>query len=213
MRMNVINDILKIKSRSVFKLLIIMTISLNTMFIVIYLSTINGHAKIVNSLLLVTNEFFLTPSFSNVYGYPQQDVFAVQNQSNSESTPSNAITSTNITNLFSTSSGNSLDIKVEPTPIPIRLDDTTKFKIYFYELNSSQIQVHVDYDFVIIKDGTEVFSAAKKIQQPLLHTAEGIVTIPYKFVSSGNYTLKVLIFGINFIPISPEESTFNIFVN
>jgi hypothetical protein len=45
--------------------------------------------------------------------------------------------------------------------------------------------------------------------QPLLHTAEGIVTIPFKFNSSGNYTLEVAVMGINFVPIRTEYASFD----
>lgn len=209
-----ISNIQYIQSQFILKLFVLAIININVIFSFIYLNTIDGHGKILDLFTTAMNKIISTKYFPNAYGYGQQSIFALQNQSDSNQNMTHLdLTPNNITRLFSTSSGNSLDVSVEPTPIPIKIDNKTKFKIYFYQLNSSQIQVHVDYDFIIIKDDREVFSAAKQIQQPLLHTAEGIVTIPYQFITNGNYTLKVLIFGINFIPISPEESTFKITVD
>jgi hypothetical protein len=41
-----------------------------------------------------------------------------------------------------------------------------------------------------------------------LHTAEGIVTIPFTLEEAGNYTIKVSVMGINFIPMATEYADF-----
>lgn len=126
----------------------------------------------------------------------EQSVYSTPNEINSD--------------MFSSTNGGSLDVKISPLPIPINSQDETKFKITFFEPNSSTVQVHVDYDLIISSDNQEIFSASKLTGQPLLHTAEGIVTIPYKFESPGLYNIKVPVLGINFVPINPEFAEFEV---
>ena len=110
--------------------------------------------------------------------------------------------------IVSATSGKSLDIKISPSVSPIKSQDEIKFKVAFLQPNSNKIQVHVDYDFIVFLDGDEIFSASKQTGQPLLHTAEGTVTIPYSFLSSGLYIVKISVLGINFVPINPESADF-----
>ena len=116
-------------------------------------------------------------------------------------------------NMTSKTSGNSLEVKISPSNNAIIANDEIKFKITFLQPNNNEVQVHVDYDFIIIHNDIEIFSASRQTGQPLLHTAEGTVTIPYSFLSPGLYKMKVLVFGINFIPINPESAEFTIQVN
>jgi hypothetical protein len=109
--------------------------------------------------------------------------------------------------LSQSTSGGSLDVNITSFEV-INKDKEVKFKINFLEPNTDKIQVHVDYDFQVLQNGKEVFSAAKQINQPLLHTAEGSVTIPFTFSSPGVYSIKVPVLGINFIPINPEYAEF-----
>jgi hypothetical protein len=104
--------------------------------------------------------------------------------------------------------GGSVDVLLQPSPFPLTIGDS-KFKISFFQPSSETIQVHVDYDVVIKHSNTEIFRASALTGQPLLHTAEGIVTIPFKFNSSGNYTLEVAVMGINFVPIRTEYASFD----
>ena len=111
-------------------------------------------------------------------------------------------------NLLQSTTGGSLDVNIITSPEVITTDKEVKFKINFLESGTDKIQVHVDYDFQVSKNGKEVFSAAKQINQPLLHTAEGSVTIPFMFSSPGSYSIKIPVLGINFIPINPEYAEF-----
>lgn len=111
-------------------------------------------------------------------------------------------------NLLQSTTGGSLDVNITSSPEVISTDKEVKFKINFLESGTDKIQVHVDYDFQVLKNGKEVFSAAKQINQPLLHTAEGSVTIPFMFSSPGSYSIKIPVLGINFIPINPEYAEF-----
>jgi hypothetical protein len=110
-------------------------------------------------------------------------------------------------NLLQSTTGGSLDINIT-SPEVISTDKEVKFKINFFEPGTDTIQVHVDYDFQVLKNEKEIFSAAKQINQPLLHTAEGSITIPFMFSSSGSYSIKIPVLGINFIPINPEYAEF-----
>jgi hypothetical protein len=110
-------------------------------------------------------------------------------------------------NLLQSTTGGSLDINIT-SPEVISTHKEVKFKINFFEPGTDTIQVHVDYDFQVLKNGKEIFSAAKQINQPLLHTAEGSITIPFMFSSSGSYSIKIPVLGINFIPINPEYAEF-----
>ena len=111
-------------------------------------------------------------------------------------------------------SGNSLDILVEP-----RWSDGGKasFKVSFLRHGTNTLQEHVDYNFVIMKDGQQIFSAAAPLGQPSVHTVEGIVTIPiptapYKFPNNGGYSIEISVSGISFTPINTETATFSVTV-
>ena len=109
--------------------------------------------------------------------------------------------------------GNSVDIDLQVQPFPISKDVDSQFMITFLQPSSQTVQVHVDYDFAITNNDSEVFRASTKTGQPLLHTAEGIVKIPYKFDQSGEYSLQVSVMGINFIPIKTEQALFDLKVS
>jgi hypothetical protein len=102
--------------------------------------------------------------------------------------------------------GGSVDVTVNP--VWSNNSDPTKFEVTFLKPGTDTIQEHIDYNFVIKKDGQQVFTAAVP-GQPLLHTVEG-VTIPYKFESNGDYMIEVSVDGINFVPISTETATFEV---
>ena len=109
--------------------------------------------------------------------------------------------------------GNSVDIDLQIQPFPISKNVDSQFMITFLQPSSQTVQVHVDYDFAITNNDSEVFRASTKTGQPLLHTAEGIVKIPYKFDQGGEYSLEVSVMGINFIPIKTEQALFDLKVS
>lgn len=113
--------------------------------------------------------------------------------------------------LTKATSGGSLKVHIEPTPKVLKANTPTKFKITFDKTPGS-VQPHVDYDFLIANNGKNVFSASSSTGQTgtPLHTAEGIVTIPYEFKTPGGYTLTVKVYGILFNPIKPESADFPI---
>jgi hypothetical protein len=120
----------------------------------------------------------------------------------------NSFEDSSLNSVQSTSEG-SLDVRIS-SPEVINTNEELKFKVDFLEPGTGKIQVHVDYDFQVLDNNEkEIFSAAKQISQPLLHTAEGSVTIPFTFPSPGVYSINIPVLGINFIPINPESAKFD----
>jgi hypothetical protein len=109
--------------------------------------------------------------------------------------------------------GKSVDIDLQIQPFPVMQNENSQFKITFLQPSSQTVQVHVDYDLSISKMNSEVFRASSSTGQPLLHTAEGIVSIPYKFNQEGEYSVQVSVMGINFIPIKTEQALFDLKVS
>ena len=109
--------------------------------------------------------------------------------------------------------GTSVDIDLQTQPFPITKNVDSQFMIKFLQPSTQSVQVHVDYDFAITKMNREVFRASSETGQPLLHTAEGIVKIPYKFDQEGQYSVQISVMGINFIPIKTEQALFDLKVS
>src|SRR5437870_3074061 len=102
-----------------------------------------------------------------------------------------------------------LDIRVEPT---WSNGSNASFKVSFLKPGTEIIHQHQDYDFKILKDGTEVFSAAKQTGQVLIHNAEGTITVPYTFKEPGDYTIQLILGGTGIAPTIPtdEDAKFQI---
>ena len=109
--------------------------------------------------------------------------------------------------------GTSVDIGLQIEPFPVTKNVDTQFMITFLQPSTQSVQVHVDYDLAISKMNSEVFRASSKTGQPLLHTAEGIVKIPYKFDQEGQYSVQISVMGINFIPIKTEQALLDLKVS
>ena len=110
-------------------------------------------------------------------------------------------------------SGGTLHVIVQPTPSPVKKGTQTNFKVSF-DQKSGSVQPHIDYDFVIAQNGKQLFQASALAGHPNqpLHTAEGVVTIPYTFQQPGSFVLNVTVYGILFNPINPEKAQFPITV-
>ena len=113
-------------------------------------------------------------------------------------------------------SGGSLNVILQPSPFPVVKGSQTNLKVSFDQKGSSStVQPHIDYDLTIMKDGKQVFQASALAGHPNqpLHTAEGVVTIPYTFQQQGGYLMNITVSGILFNPIKPETAQFPIGVN
>jgi len=116
-------------------------------------------------------------------------------------------------NIKKQTSGGAIDILLQPSPEPLSHSGQTSLKVQYMTKGTDTVQPHIDYD-VTIKDssGKQVFSASQLAGQSgtPLHTAEGIVTIPYTFQVPGDYSVSVPVYGILFNPIRPESADFTI---
>lgn len=112
-------------------------------------------------------------------------------------------------------SGGSLNVILQSTPNPVVKGTQTNFKVSFDQKGGTAVQPHIDYDLAITKDGKQVFQASALAGHPNqpLHTAEGIVTIPYTFQQQGAYIMNITVYGILFNPIKPEVAQFPISVS
>src|SRR6266581_981327 len=111
-------------------------------------------------------------------------------------------------------SGGSLNVILQPSPSPVLKGSQTNLKVSFDQKGSSALQPHVDYDLTIMKDGKQVFQLSSQAGYPNqpLHTAEGIVTIPYTFQQEGPYVINITVYGFLFNPIKPETAQFTMVV-
>jgi hypothetical protein len=112
-------------------------------------------------------------------------------------------------------SGKSLDVSVEKLSIPSAPELKEIFKVFFLKPHTNTIQQHVDYDFLILKDGKTVFQRSNETGDPQtpLHTTYGQPEIPVRNnhnLPNGNYIIKIPIYGILFNQIKPEVSEFKL---
>ena len=107
-------------------------------------------------------------------------------------------------------SKDTLDIRLAPT---WNEGGQATFTVSFLNPGTDTLHEHQDYDFRILKDGQQVFSAANQTGQAVLHNVEGTLTVPYTFQENGDYTIQVYLAGTG-IPAIPtdEEATFPITV-
>lgn len=122
-----------------------------------------------------------------------------------------AYAASNNTVLRSPTNASSLEVLLVPLSNVSR--EEMHFRVGFLQPNTTELQRHVDFNFIIIKDGKEVFSASNQTGQPQipLHSIPGTMDIPlftYDFQKTGEYIIKIPIFGILFNPIIPEEAEF-----
>jgi hypothetical protein len=130
-------------------------------------------------------------------------------------TPSSTYAITSAATMNKATSGGSLNVMIQPTPNPVVKGTQTNFKVSFDQKGGSAVQPHIDYDLTITKDGKQVFQASALAGHPNqpLHTAEGIVTIPYTFQQQGDYIMNITVYGILFNPIRPEVAQFPLSVS
>ncbi|MPZ07870.1 MAG: hypothetical protein GEU26_15890 [Nitrososphaeraceae archaeon] len=124
-----------------------------------------------------------------------------------------AYTTSNSTVLRNSTNASSLEVLLVPLSNVSR--EEMHFRVGFLQPETNELQRHVDFNFIIMKDGKEVFSASNQTGQPQipLHSIRGTMDIPlftYDFEKTGEYTIKIPVFGILFNPIIPEEAKFRI---
>ena len=90
--------------------------------------------------------------------------------------------------MIAPTSKGTLDIRLEQT---WNENGSVIFKVSFLNPDTDTLHEHQDYDFRILKDENEVFSAARQTGQNLIHNVEGTITVPYTFQENGDYTIQV----------------------
>jgi hypothetical protein len=115
--------------------------------------------------------------------------------------------------MVKTTDKGTLDIRLAPTWSE---GGQATFTVSFLNPGTDTVHEHQDYDFRILKDDQEVFSAANQTGQAVLHNVEGTLTVPqepYTFQENGDYTIQLYLAGIG-LPAIPtdEEATFPITV-
>lgn len=112
--------------------------------------------------------------------------------------------------MVKTTDSGSLDIRLVPQ---WNEGGQATFTVNFLNPGTETLHEHQDYDFRILRDGEQVFSAATQTGQAVLHNVEGTLTVPYTFQENGDYTIQVYLAGVG-LPAIPtdEEATFPITV-
>jgi hypothetical protein len=113
--------------------------------------------------------------------------------------------------MVKTTSKGTLSVRLEPVWSD---GGQAKFNVSFLNPGTDNLHQHQDYDFRILKDSQDVFSAANQTGQAVLHNVEGTLTVPYTFQENGNYTVQVHLAGTGIAPTIPtdEDATFSIVV-
>ena len=116
------------------------------------------------------------------------------------------------------SSGGTFEIVLDIEPFPIEPDTQTMFNITFIRLaEPAVIQINVGYDvFILNENDNTIFRASniseQKEQEDFLHSTDGIILFPFRFESTGDYTVHIKVLRVNFVPIHSEFVDFPITV-
>lgn len=116
------------------------------------------------------------------------------------------------------SSVGTFEIVLDIEPFPIEPDRQTMLNITFIRLaEPPAIQINVGYDVFILDENNNLIFRASNLtgqgeEDDFLFSADGIVLFPYRFESTGDYTVHVKVLRVNFIPIHPEFVDFPITV-
>jgi hypothetical protein len=94
--------------------------------------------------------------------------------------------------------------------------DVKKGDLIFFMVNmfdnsgDKQIRMrHVDCDFIILRDGIELFKMSTKYGEPFFHSINGVMLPSFRFSEFGRYTISVEIAAQLFIPITPVFANFS----
>jgi hypothetical protein len=72
---------------------------------------------------------------------------------------------------------------------------------------------HVDCDFIITRDGIQLYKMSTKYGEPLFHSINGVMLPSFPFSEQGMYKISVEIAGDFFIPIKPVFANFSAMVS
>ena len=118
-----------------------------------------------------------------------------------------------IKNISSSTSDGKYFVNLQYGP-EIKSGEPTFFMVNMFDNNNDkQIRMrHVDCDFIIQRDGIELFKMSTKYGEPFYHSINGVMLPSFRFSESGNYTISVEIAAQLFIPIIPVFANFSAIV-
>ena len=100
-------------------------------------------------------------------------------------------------------------------PEIVKSGEPTFFMVNMFDNNKDkQIRMrHVDCDFIIQRDGIELFKMSTKYGEPFFHSINGVMLPSFRFSEPGKYTISVEVAGQLFIPIRPVFANFSAVVS
>jgi len=119
-----------------------------------------------------------------------------------------------IKNISSSTSDGKYFVNLQYGP-EIKSGEPTFFMVNMFDNNKDkQIRMrHVDCDFIIQRDGIELFKMSTKYGEPFYHSINGVMLPSFRFSDSGKYTISVEIAAQLFIPITPVFANFSAVVS
>jgi hypothetical protein len=147
--------------------------------------------------------------FSSIIILLSEDEVAVVNGVIVENNPFYGLSNEKIKAVESITDDNLIKIKLEYAPELIEIGSPEFIKVTLYLADKNEIALHADTDIIVSKNGKELYKASNEFSQPFVHTPNGIVLSSYKFPDSGQYVITVKVLGLNFMPVSPKQASFN----
>jgi len=119
-----------------------------------------------------------------------------------------------IKNITSSTSDGKYFVNLQYGPEIVSGEPTFFMVNMFDNNNDKQIRMrHVDCDFIIQRDGIELFKMSSKYGEPYFHSINGVMLPSFRFSEPGKYTISVEIAAQLFIPIGPVFANFSAAVN
>ena len=105
-------------------------------------------------------------------------------------------------------------VNLQYGPALVRKGEPTFFMANLFDnTGDKQIRMrHVDCDFIIQRDGIELYKMSTKYGEPFYHSINGVMLPSFRFSEPGNYTISVEIAAQLFIPITPVFANFSAIV-
>jgi len=103
-------------------------------------------------------------------------------------------------------------VELEYSPEQAKIGQVTFLRIDLFDnlMNNQTRLRHVDCDLIIEKNNVELFKLSSKYGDSIYHSISGTILTSYQFNETGIYKISVKLEGINFIPIIPVLTSFNV---
>lgn len=102
-------------------------------------------------------------------------------------------------------------VNLQYAPALLKKGEPTFFMANLFE-NTGEKQTrmrHVDCDFIIQRNGVELYKMSTKYGEPLFHSISGVMLPSFRFTEPGKYTISVEIAAVFFVPIEPTFANFS----